>query len=150
MMWEQTVQDLGNYSTAVVTGIDAAGYPYSVRCRPQPDSEQQVLRVDIPESAGIVPGPASLLAHDYNDQLWQQTSFMVRGTLERTSDGWILRPMTFIPGFSKNPIAMLRMLIVARRQTNAYLAKRGLPRPKVAWDEVKQLWAEVEATGDKT
>ena len=34
--WERLLGQLAGYESAVLNGLDAGGYPYSVRCRPKP------------------------------------------------------------------------------------------------------------------
>lgn len=145
-IWEQLVRELGQYPSVVLTGIGEDGYPYSVRLRPVMDAGRQVLRVKFPDTAAIQPGPASLLVHSYDDNTWNQTSVMVRDTLERTDEGWILKPIQLIPGFGRSPMAMMRLLRNSQRAAADYLAKRNLPRPQVDWDDVKALWAEVKSS----
>src|SRR5439155_8514181 len=65
-MWREITRHLGSYPSAVLTGYDASGYPFSVRCRPKVDAAARIIRVDVPAEAGLKPGPASLLCHSHN------------------------------------------------------------------------------------
>jgi hypothetical protein len=47
-VWDEIVQLLPDFDTAVLTGLDAEGYPYGVRVRPRADATGQVLRVPLP------------------------------------------------------------------------------------------------------
>jgi hypothetical protein len=138
-MWDKIVQTLPQYPSAVLTGQDAQGYPYSVRCRPQPDNTQQVLRVQLPPGAPIQPGPAGLLCHYHNDQLWDLKSFTLRGVLAQDGTSWTFRPLHLPESSGKGVVGIIRFLIKSRRDANAYLKKRGLPRPRIPWDEVEAL-----------
>src|SRR5215218_2999835 len=60
-VWDEIVRHLPSFESAVLTGLDAEGYPYSVRCRPRIDPTARTLKVQLP--AAIRPGPASLLCH---------------------------------------------------------------------------------------
>src|SRR5512134_1841187 len=85
-MWAEISRRLPAYPSAVITGVNAQGYPASVRCQPQPISASQVLKFQIPDSSHIQPGPASLLCHKHDAQFWNLQSFVVCGTLERRGD----------------------------------------------------------------
>src|SRR5262245_3090977 len=97
-MWPEIVKHLARYPSAVVTGLDAGGYPYSLRCVPEPLAAQQALRLRL---AGDVPwqtGPAGLLCHWHDDQLWNQTNVFLRGTLAQADGAWLFRPAQLIEG----------------------------------------------------
>ena len=80
-MWDKITKQLSKYESAVLTGRDAQGHPFSVRCMPQVDIHAHVLRVQLPPSVLLQPGPASLLCHRHNALLWDMESFLLRGNL---------------------------------------------------------------------
>jgi len=80
-MWDEILRHLPDLESAVLTGIDAEGYPYSVRCRPQPDA--RAPRVQLPPYGPVRPGFASLLCRSHDENLWNLKSFLVRGILAR-------------------------------------------------------------------
>lgn len=146
-MWDEIVEHLADFSSALLTCVDEAGYPFSVRCRPEPDVDEQVLRVQVPEYTNIQPGPAGLLCHKHDEQLWNLKSFILCGSLERGTHGWIFRPQRFTPGAGIGGlIGMVRFLRSGRRIAKRYLDKRGLERPSIPWDRVHALWAEVKTS----
>ena len=49
------------FPDAVLSGVDGAGWPVCVRCRPRYDRAEGVLRCDRAPGVDIVEGPASLL-----------------------------------------------------------------------------------------
>jgi hypothetical protein len=104
-MWHEVVRRLPRFSGAVLTGLDSDGDPVSVRCRPTLDQQAQVLRVLVPDGLGMVPGPAGLLCHQHDDQLWGLKSFVLRGTLERTGHGWVFRPHQLVRGMDTTAIS---------------------------------------------
>lgn len=139
-MWPKLVKNLALFSSAVLTGRDADGYPYSLRCIPQPDQAQHVLRLTLPADATLQTGPAGLLCHSHDEQLWDLKSFLVQGQLERVADGWVFRPQKFTPSAGLNgPFGELITLVKARRVAQRYLEKRRLPRPSVPWEAIKAL-----------
>ncbi len=144
-MWDDILQHLADFPTAVLTAVDDTGYPFSVRCAPETDDATQTLRFRLPEDTRIRVGPASLLCHRHDAQLWNLKSFMVRGTLERDARGWMLRPRRFVPGAGIGGLlGLLRFVRDGRRRTRRYLEKRGLARPTVPWDRIHAMWREVK------
>jgi hypothetical protein len=144
-MWPDIVKRLPRFASAVLTGLDAAGDPVSLRCQPTPDHRAQVLRVAVPEGLGMVPGPAGLLCHHHDEQLWGLRSFLLRGRLERTGQGWVFRPRQLVPGMDTTLLSNLRLLRTGRRTAKRYLAARGLPRPTIPWDHYQQLMDQARA-----
>lgn len=142
-MWDKLVKGLAMFSSAVVTGVDANGYPFSFRCVPQIDEAEQVLRIHLPASVRIQPGRAGLMCHSHDEQMWNLKNFVVHGDLEFQADGWVFRPRRFIPGGGVGgPLSDMKMMLNASRSAKRYLAKRGLPRPTIPWDAIKTLRAE--------
>jgi hypothetical protein len=138
-MWPEIVARLPRFSSAVLTGLDRDGDPVSVRCQPTPDQQARVLRVLLPDGLGMAPGPAGLLCHRHDDQLWGLKSFLLRGTLERTGHGWVFRPGQLVRGMDITLVSNLRLLRNCRRTAKRYLAARGLRRPTIPWDHYAQL-----------
>ena len=130
-MWSDITKHLPAFESAVLTGVDAEGYPFSVRCWPYPDGAlARMLRVQLPAGTLIQPGPASLLCHKHDENLWNLRSFLVRGALSRDERGWSFEPLRFIPGAGIGGLpAMARFFIGSRRNARGYLKKRGLARP---------------------
>lgn len=147
-MWAELVRNLKAYPSAVLTGLDVDGYPFSVRCVPQPDPSQEVLLVQIPPQAAIQPGPAGLLCHSHDEQIWNLKSFGVHGTLEQQGNSWVFKPRRLIAGMgSGGLLGTVKQIFAPRRTAQQYLERRGLPRPKVDWDRMKALWAEAKQPG---
>ena len=144
-MWHKLIKHLSRFPGAVITAFDADGFPFSVRCVPQPDSAAQVLRVQLPPDTSLQPGPASLLCHSHDKLLWNLKNFIVRGRLERDAQGWFFRPTRFVPGTGfANPLEGLKTFFKARESAKRYLAKRGLRRLAIPWEQVKAVGAEAK------
>jgi hypothetical protein len=137
-MRAETRKHLYQFESAVLSGLDEEGYPFSVRCRPYPDaSGAEVLRVWIPANTALRSGPASLLCHSHDENLWNLKSFLVRGVLKKDAGGWSFEPGQFIPGVGIGGLpAMIRFFTGSRRNASRYLEKRGLERPSIPWDEI--------------
>jgi hypothetical protein len=139
-MWNEILDALERHDDAVLTGYDEEGFPFSVRCVPSADWRNRRLIVGVPASSGIQPGRASILMHSHNEELWDLVQFLIRGTLVKTKEGYYFVPAN-ING-SPRPAAGLDPLRTMKRirdRGNAYLNKRGIPRPKVPWDDIKRL-----------
>ena len=137
-MWAEITKCLYQFESAVPSVLDDAGYPFSVRCRPYPDaSGAEVMRVRLPALGALRPGPASLLCHSNDRNLWNLKSFLVRGVLKKDDGGWSFEPNQFIPGAGIGGLpAMIRVFTGSRRNAGRYLKKRGLARPRIPWDEI--------------
>ena len=150
-MWAEITKHLYEFESAVLSGLDEEGYPFSVRCRPYPDTfGPDVLTVWLPPGTPIRPGPASLLCHSHDENLWNLKSFLVRGALKKDAGGWSFEPGQFIPGagIGGRP-AMVQFFISCRRKTSRYLKKRGLARPRIPWDEINAAKKEASARSAK-
>jgi hypothetical protein len=149
-MWKLLTKYLKSFSSAVITGIDAEGYPFSARCIPQLDQTRRALWVEFPPGAPVQPGPAGLLCHSHDERLWKLRSFLVNGRLEKNEDGWLFFPLRFIAGEGLHGrLSLLVTLFHARRNTRRYLTKRGLSRPKIPWKEINRLRTEAKYRGDQ-
>ena len=145
-MWDEIVRHLPSFESAVLTGLDGEGYPYSVRCRARIDPTARTLRVRLPTAVSLRPGPASLLCHGHDKNMWNLKSFLVRGTLTRDDPGWSFLPQRFVPGAGiGGPMGTVRFVIGSRRNARRYLKKRGLPRPRIPWGEINAIKAQARA-----
>lgn len=136
-MWAEMEKNLVAFETGVLNATDPDGHPYSVRCRPRPDSSAGVIRLDLAGEGAVRPGPASLLCHSHDAELWNQRAILLLGRLKSAGDGLVFRPERRVGGMGFRAAA--RMLMGARKTTSAYLKKRGLERPRIPWDEVEEI-----------
>jgi hypothetical protein len=149
-MWDDIKKHLPDFESAVLTGVDSESYPFSVRCRPDADDAAKVLRVQLPADTPIQPGPASLLCHRHDENLWKLKSFLVRGALSRDEKGWKFEPLRFIPGAGIGGLpATVRFFTGSRRNAARYLKKRGLARPRIPWGEINAVKKQAFAPSKK-
>jgi hypothetical protein len=142
-VWDEIVRLLPDFEDAVLTGLDAEGYPYGVRVRPWADSTGRVIRVPLPAYASIQDGPASLLCHAHDEDLWNLRSFLVRGVLRREEGIWALEPRAFVPGAGVGgPMGLVRFVRGSRQNAERYLKKRGLARPSIPWNRINEIKAQ--------
>lgn len=131
---------LPGFTSAVLAAFDAAGRPTLARLRPRPDAAARRFALDLPAAADLRPGPASLLCHSHDEQLWTLRSFVAAGELAREGDGWTLAPSRYVPGGDRmGPVAVIRTLRELRATAQGYLDRRGLERPRIPWDEYAAL-----------
>lgn len=137
-MWARVAKEVAKYREGVLTALDARGYPLSVRQTGLAyDAATGTLPVKLPESLGAIEGPANLLCHYHDENLWGMRMASIKGRLERRDGGWLFVSTAF------NPPSMLKQMRGISRSANAYLDKRGLPRPVVNFAAIDQLWARV-------
>lgn len=131
-MRDELRSTLARFPDVVLSGLDGDGAPVSVRCRPTADGER--LRITRPPGVVAVDGPASLLAHSHDEQLWTLRSVVATGTLATEGPDWVFTPTGLVPGTGVGgPLADLRAFVAARRRAGRWLARRGVPRPRIPW-----------------
>ena len=144
-MWADIVKYASMYESAVLTALDSSGYPFSLRCQPRLDREAQTLHLALPGGADMTPGPACILWHRHDERLGRMGSFVVRGTLVNDNAGWTVRPEAFVPGVGIGGWrSYVRFVVNGRHTTRRYLQKRGLPRPKLDWEEWEAITANLK------
>jgi hypothetical protein len=143
-MWAEIEKYLPLFESAVLNARDDEGYPYSVRCRPEPDRQAGILRIDLAGGMNVQAGHASLLYHSHDEKLWNQKIFLLRGKLEETGDGHVFRPEKFVPSIGTGgPLGTVRMVLGMRQATAGYLNRRNLVRPRIPWTEIAAVKEEV-------
>ena len=144
-MWAEIRRYLRRYPSAVLSGRDSTGRPYSLRCEPVLDDATHVLRIASPPGGELANGPATILCHSHNLFLWNLHSFLVRGTIELADGTWLFRPARFVPGIGVGGLpGMIRFATSKRRAAKHYLDRRGLTRPRVPWAELRAIQAETK------
>jgi hypothetical protein len=142
----RALSELAGYPSAVLATRTDDGMPSLRRVHVDGPGAAGRLRLDVPPDEQLREGPASLLAHGHDEQLWSLRSVVVTGELI-AADGWVFRPERIVGGGSTNPLAVIRTLRELRTTARSYLDKRGLPRPPIAWHSIRALEEEVRAGG---
>jgi len=138
---------LPEFNSAMLSGLDAGVRPYSVRCRPRVVAGK-AIHLDLPQELPIKPGPACLLFHRHDENLWHLLSFALRGDVSREEREWSFHPAQFVPGAGIGGLfSYLRFLVNGRRTTSRYLRKRGMTRPAIPWREWESIFKEVKGEG---
>lgn len=145
-MWDDVAREIEQHPSAVLTTVDEAGYPVSVRCTARFDAARESIEIVVPPGLELAPGPANLLWHRHDLKLWNLRELVVQGDFARGADGWVLRPSRLLQGQgSGGVIGQLRGIFRYRKSAGAYLAKRSLSRPTVDWDSINRLRDEANA-----
>ncbi|MBT0772049.1 hypothetical protein KIH74_24110 [Kineosporia sp. J2-2] len=131
--------ELARTPTAVLGACDADGTPVLARTHAVPTSGG--FTVEIPEGVTVAAGPASLLVHRHDENLAGLMNALIRGTLTaNTAGSWLLTPERVVEPMPGNtPREQVAVLRARRRAARAYLARRGLRRPRVRWDLLREL-----------
>jgi hypothetical protein len=134
------LRELATFPSAVLGTTTADGAPALRRIRvtgPAGDA----LALDVPEDDDLRPGPASLLAHSHDEQLWSLRGVGVLGELV-AGPVWTFRPRRLLgDAGAATPLAIVRQLRGLRRTANGYLERRSLSRPQVPWNDLKTIKA---------
>lgn len=132
--YAEAARRLSTYRSAVLCSLDDDGTPTLRRVRPTADPAQRAFHL----TGGPEPlraGPASLLCHSHDDELWHLRSMVTVGRLVPRDDGWSFLPSRFVPGAGTEPLTLLRMIRQNRRTARAYLERRQQARPMIPWHE---------------
>lgn len=145
----ETAGRVVDFATAVVTFIDEGGYPFSLRCRVEPEGEEGLIRLQLPPAIPVVPGPAGLLCHSHDEEMWNQQSFTARGAIHREGDAWVFSPESHTEGLGQGGLPrMIELMLTGRRRADLYLKARGLPRPEVPWKDLQAIKRQVFGRGN--
>lgn len=142
-MWAEAATWIAKFPDVVLTGLDADGYPFSIRQSGSAyDARTGTLRVAPPDALRPAAGPANLLAHRHDESLRILGSIQIRGTLDRRDGDWVFVSSAFTPPPRFGTWALSRRMRATARR---YLAKRGLDTPAVNWAAIAEIWEHVRA-----
>jgi hypothetical protein len=143
----RALTELATYPSAVLATRTDAGMPSLRRVRVTGPGAAGRLRLSVPPDEQLREGPASLLAHAHDEQLWSLRSIVVTGELI-PADVWTFRPERIVGGAgSATPLTLLREIRRLRGAARGYLEKRSLPRPEVGWAGIRALKPDVREAG---
>ena len=144
-MWQLASEWLSRFPEVVVTAFGIEGHPVSVRQHsPRYDAQTGEMPVLLPTSVAPVAGPANVLAHYHDENLWDLQIVRVKGRLERRDEGWIFISTAFTPPSPAGFKSRWQMAKAMRRSSSRYLAARGLDRPKVNWTVLKSMQRQAQ------
>jgi hypothetical protein len=150
-MWHLAAESISRFPEVVLTALSFDGYPVSVRQRsPRYDAETGEMRVRIPASVALVPGPANVLAHYHDENLSNLTMIQIKGRVERRSNHWVFISMAFTPPPQGGLKSRWLMAKAMRRTSRRYLDTRELKRPEVNWAVIKGLQRQAELDRTKS
>ena len=95
-MWTEAAKWLGKFDGAVLTMLDADGYPASVRVDSAAyDAGTGELLANLPSELHIVDGPANLLCHYHDEKLWKLNMISIKGRVENRDGAWVFATTAF-------------------------------------------------------
>lgn len=143
-------RELGSFTSGVLARLDDDGRPTLERVVPVAADGGLLV-----PGVGAKPGPASLLFHRHDEELAGMRSFVVLGELTQSDDGefggasdrgLVFRPERVVEGVrTAGLLTPFRFVRGLRARAQAYLDRRGLERPTVAWEELDAIHAAVDA-----
>ena len=138
-MWHEAAKAMSKFDEGVLNAVDAEGYPLSVRQTKLPyDPATGTMPVVLPDNLGAVEGPASLLCHFHDEQLWGLRAILLKGRLERREGKWTFVTTSF------DPPSMWQFMKNVRASTKKYLESRNLPWPKVNFASLDAMWKDAK------
>jgi hypothetical protein len=136
-VWAEAAKWLGKFDEAVLTVLDADGYPASIRVDTRTyDAATGRLPAPLPGVLRPAEGPANLLCHYHDEKMWKLKAIHVKGRLEKRDGEWDFVTTSFKPPSKLELFAFLKGTGTSAQR---YLDKRGLNRPAVNWDSVNEL-----------
>ena len=136
-MWAEAAKWLGKFNDAVLTVLDTDGYPASVRVDARKyDAATGQLPAELPDQLRCAEGPANLLCHYHDENLWNIKFIQIKGRIEERNSAWVFQSTVFN---APSKLAMLSAMRSASTSAQKYLDKRGLQRSAVNWAAVKEI-----------
>ncbi|MFZ1177472.1 MAG: hypothetical protein WAO15_14610 [Mycobacterium sp.] len=139
-MWSEAAKEFANFTEAVLTALDPAGYPVSVRqMAPRYDAATGEFSVVWPPELPVAEGPATVLCHYHDKNLWKIRQIQIKGRLERRADQWVFTSTDFRRPPRSQLTLFWRMSRDMRRAGRRYLDRRGLEMPAVNFEALRAL-----------
>ncbi len=136
-MWSEAAKWLAKFDDAVLTMPDVHGYPVSVRVDARSYSAATgELPAVVPDSLLPAEGPAGLLCHYHDEELWGLQFVHVAGRAERRGERWVFVSTKLMPPPKGGFLGFARSMSTTATK---YLAKRRLERPAVDWSAIKEI-----------
>jgi hypothetical protein len=144
-VWAEAAKWLAKFPEAVVTAVDAEGYPVSIReTAPRYNAETGQMSIAWPDGVAVAEGPATVVCHSHDEKVWNIKAMQIKGRLERRTADWVFTSTAFTPP-SGMLITFWRLSKNGRAAAKRYLDKRGLPPPVVNWGAIDELWRRARA-----
>jgi hypothetical protein len=139
-VWSEAASELAKFPEAVLTALDPAGYPVSVRqWAPRYDPATGEFTISWPSNLPVAEGPAMVLCHCHDENLWNIQQLQIKGRLERRADRWVFASTDFRRPPRSQLGVFWRLARDMRRAGRRYLDRRGLQMPTVNWKALQAL-----------
>lgn len=161
-MWNERLGMLiDTYKSAVLSSVEADGYPASVRCQIHVDKNRHAVIIsDPPTLAKNWRGRACLLLHEHDTTLEALRQMVLLGELKDEDSILTFYIEKFVTTngrtdsdkmpHASSPIHLLKFFFLGRRNARAYITKRGKPWPPIPYSEITRLMAEEEMRDAQT
>jgi hypothetical protein len=139
--------------SAVLTVVDAAGYPVSFRCRPEPAADPAALEVALPSWLTVERGPACLMAHSHDEGMWNLRGILAKGSITVDDDRLLFSPDTFrwLADTGGGTFSVLRRaagaVLRTRRDAATYLRRTGQQEREVPWQTIVDARRRAKSAG---
>ena len=98
--WDERLDRLADFPTAVVSLVGPDGFPFSARVPIAIDRDTRRIRLgQTATGAPMQPGLACVAVHDHAPDFTWQRNFHVRGDLVEDEQGWAVVPAKLVGGF---------------------------------------------------
>jgi hypothetical protein len=139
-VWSEAANELAKFPEAVLTALGPAGYPVSVRQRaPRYDPSTGEFTVSWPSNLPVAEGPAVVLCHYHDENLWDIQQMQIKGQLKCRADQWVFTSTDFRRPPRSQLGVFWRLARDMRRAGRRYLDRRGLKMPTVNWRALQAL-----------
>ena len=139
-MWSEAAKRLADYYEVVVTALDAAGYPVSIRqAAPRYGPATGEFAIQWPSGLAVTEGPATLLCHSHDEKLWNIRQLQIKGRLECRAGQWVFVSTDFRPPPASQLGIFMRLARDMHKSGKRYLDRRGLEKPTVNWEALNAL-----------
>jgi len=129
--WDQRMDYLAGHDTGVLSWMGPDGFPISVRVPFTANAGERSISIGaMPVGLPVLEGRACMTVHDHAPDFTWQRNMQVRGTLERSGDGWRLLPRRIVGGFELPPGRLGRYRDFIRKGPGFYRTYRRRMRER--------------------
>jgi hypothetical protein len=153
-MWDKRLAALiADYPSGILTVVEASGYPLSGRCSVAVDEQREALVLKmVPAAMEGRGGKACILFHMHNEHLEGLRQMVAKGELVYDDGAPLLKVSELVTANGREgtdkmphagaPLHMLQFLMLGRRKSKEYLAKRGSLWPPIPFETIEKAMSE--------
>jgi hypothetical protein len=150
-VWSAAAQEVAKFPEAVLTALDPSGYPVSVRqVAPHYDPASGEFTARWPPDLPVTEGPAMVLCHYHDENLWNIKQLQIKGRLERRADQWVFTSTDLRRPPRSQLTLFWHMARDMRRAGRRYVDRRGLEMPTLNFEALQALRRRPKDPGSST